>query len=168
MNSVLPIPFTGSPSWYMEAVESFWRTNNPSRHSLWEAWKSHNQSDDLSTSRPTCISPKYTPLSPLWTHKFPSRSHEDFRKSALPFLLAGYKRKVEMFFAAALFVRNATVTRRNIFIVYGHGSPVFYSQRSVLISSASFRRPPEINSSFWSVIVSPSGLKRSRYQISHF
>ena len=34
----------------------------------------------------------------------------------------------------AMFVRNATVPQRNIFIVYGHGNPVFHSQRSVLIS----------------------------------
>ena len=87
-NSPSTFPLTGSPSQCMENVESFWWADNPSRQSSPEAWKIQNRSNDFSTSRPTCISPKYPPFSPLWSHKCTLRSHEDFRKSTLPFLLA--------------------------------------------------------------------------------
>ena len=81
-------------------MESFWWAGNPSRHSLPEAWKSQNQSNDLSISCPTCISPTRPPFSPLWPHKYPSESHEDFRNSTFPFLWPGYKCDFEMFVAS--------------------------------------------------------------------
>ena len=46
----------------------------------------------------------------------------------------GYKATLKYLLPVALFVRNATAPRRNIFIVYGHGHPVFHSQRSVMTS----------------------------------
>ena len=49
------------------------------------------------------------------------------------FYWPGHELDVDVF-VASCFVKNATVPRRNITIVYEHGNPVFHSQRSVLTS----------------------------------
>ena len=108
--------------------------NNPSRHSLPQAWQFQNQSNGFSTSRPDCVSSKYTPFSPLWPHECPSRSHEDFRKSMIPFLLARSKTRRLIVCCQVLCLSKTQQSLKETSILYEHDNPFSHSQWSVLNS----------------------------------
>ena len=160
-----PFPLTGSPSRCMENVESFWLADNQSRHFC-------RKRENVKTGQK--IFQHVVPLALV--QKILHSLHSDYTSAHLGvtktlekvcshFYWPGYKRVVEVFVASCFVCQKRNSPTKKPIHRLRIWKPSFPFS-TVLIFWTHFRFLPEVNIPYWSVIISPSGMKRWRYQIS--